>query len=355
MDDGVYFIPEQGKNTALRLIYAYDYVNDMKRLLGTYGDCPTDVPVSSTIKSPAELGMTYTYKTRKEIYSEISTMTTKEELEKYYVSMFHGYMLGDWGDYEPTEHEIAMSGILNIGYNDFGEGMIEESDWNNFSLEEAKEHIVKNLLYDQHWTNLSDYFYSKQDMKSYGAMCNNYSFNNNNFYLHSEMYKEAISSQEPSHATNNKMLQNGSIEALNNGFKIYLRYNEFNYTKDTILADIYALFPDCEIEEEYPDESRLFTIFKLNGEEIARCGSYDAGSVFYLRLSNNIYVKGLTDSLESVTEASLEKKFGYYEAYSESSDGSYLYSWYNEDQTVKFSIELSNNKISDITFEVKSY
>lgn len=58
---------------------------------------------------------------------------------------------------------------------------------------------------------------------------------------------------------------------------------------------------------------------------------------------------------ESYEKASLEKKFGYYEAYSESSDGSYLYSWYNEDETVKFSIELSGNKILNLTFEVKSY
>lgn len=103
---------------------------------------------------------------REMIELDTEGFSDKQQLIDYVSSKMIDSMYFDSGDYEPTEDEIIMSAICYIGYDEEGTGIISEEDWNNFTYEEAREHVIKLLVYAYDSYNKSlreNYEYTNSD------------------------------------------------------------------------------------------------------------------------------------------------------------------------------------------------
>lgn len=108
----------------------------------------------------------YAVLTQEMIDEDVASYTTKEELVTYCYSKLLDSMYGEWGDYQPTDEEVAISFICYYGYDTEGNGIISEEEWDKFNFEEAKEQMSKTLLfaYDEYNASLlANYEYMSSD------------------------------------------------------------------------------------------------------------------------------------------------------------------------------------------------
>lgn len=85
---------------------------------------------------------------RTKIESELAGLEDKESLKQYFKSHYKNVLEGDYGENEPSEEELLMNAILYTGYNEAHDGIIDETIWESYTIEEAKEHIINTLLYN---------------------------------------------------------------------------------------------------------------------------------------------------------------------------------------------------------------
>lgn len=107
--------------------------------------------------------LTYTVE---DIQAEIERYETKEELLLYVYAHLLDEMYGDWGDNEPSEDVVALTFICNYGHDSEELPVITESDWENYTLEEAKQRVVQSFVYAYQKHNdqlLENYEYMNRD------------------------------------------------------------------------------------------------------------------------------------------------------------------------------------------------
>jgi hypothetical protein len=88
----------------------------------------------------------YQYLDLDEVQNDISMIDNKEDLVDYFNSKALSNYIFD-GDSEFTEEELRYNVLLYTGYDENLNGIISMEDWNNFTLDEAKEHVLKTLTY----------------------------------------------------------------------------------------------------------------------------------------------------------------------------------------------------------------
>lgn len=102
----------------------------------------------------------YKLYTVEQLHEDLSLCEDKESLVDYFNENYVDLALADWGEYVPSEYELRYDNIFYTGYDSEANGIIDEDIWNDFTLEEAREHIEKVLLYDYEYYNaylLEDY------------------------------------------------------------------------------------------------------------------------------------------------------------------------------------------------------
>jgi len=100
-----------------------------------------------------------------DIGADLRTIEDKDTLLDYYIDKIHP--IGDIGDKEPTPQELNVIYLKSIGTEDSPNNGLSMDEWNNLTLEEAKDYVIKSLVYsiktyNDYLLSIYDYYLSDE-------------------------------------------------------------------------------------------------------------------------------------------------------------------------------------------------